>query len=130
MSIAITEVQRAIQDSVRDVSRRASVLATVRALEPGTADPGGWRAHWPDLATLGLFAIALPERLGGIGATLADQAAAVEQAAEDLVPGPVLPTVLAALLLVDTPAEELARGLAAGTGTAGVALVPGGVTAT
>ncbi len=49
-------------------------------------------------------------------------AAAVEQAAEDLVPGPVLPTVLAALLLVDTPAEELARRFGAGAGTAGVAL--------
>jgi alkylation response protein AidB-like acyl-CoA dehydrogenase len=130
VSIAITEVQRAIQDSVRDVARRAGVLDTVRALEPGAAAPGDWRAHWPELARLGLFAIALPERLGGVGGTLVDQAAAVEQAAEDLVPGPILPTVLAARLLVGTPAEELARRFSDGSGTAGVALTPGDVTAT
>ncbi|MPZ80711.1 MAG: acyl-CoA dehydrogenase [Actinophytocola sp.] len=128
MSIAITEVQLAIQDSVRDVSKRAGVLATVRASEPGAAEPAGWRTHWPDLATLGLFAIALPERLGGVGGTLVDQAAAVEQAAEDLVPGPVLPTVLAALLVVGSPAEPLARLLAEGEATAGVALTPGTLT--
>jgi 3-oxochol-4-en-24-oyl-CoA dehydrogenase len=130
VSIAISEVQLAIQDSVRDVSKRAGVLATVRALEPGAAEPGDWRTLWPDLATLGLFAIALPERLGGVGGTLADQAAAVEQAAEDLVPGPVLPTVLAAALLVGTPAEDLTRALADGSATAGVALEPGDLTAT
>ena len=130
MSIAITEVQLAIQDSVRDVARRADVLATVRALEPGAASPGDWRALWPDLATLGLFGIALPERLGGVGGTLADQAAAVEQAAEELLPGPVLPTVLAASLLAGTPAEQIARCLADGSGTAGVALDPGDVVAT
>ncbi|HEY0450995.1 acyl-CoA dehydrogenase [Actinophytocola sp.] len=126
MSIAITEVQLAIQDSVRDVSKRTGVLATVRGMEPGSAGSGGWRTHWPDLATLGLFAIALPERLGGVGGTLVDQAAAIEQAAEDLVPGPVLPTVLTALLAMST-AEPLARRLADGTATAGVALSPGTV---
>jgi alkylation response protein AidB-like acyl-CoA dehydrogenase len=130
VSIAITEVQLAIQDSVHDVSKRASVLATVRALEPGAAPPGDWRAHWPDLATLGLFAMALPERLGGVGAALVDQAAALEQAAEDLVPGPVLPTVLAALVLAGTPAEDAVARLAGGSATAGVALEPGSVVAT
>jgi alkylation response protein AidB-like acyl-CoA dehydrogenase len=130
VSIAITEVQLAIQDSVRDVSKRAGVLATVRALEPGAGTPGDWRVHWPDLATLGLFAIALPERLGGLGASLVDHAAALERAAEDLVPGPVLPTVLAALALENTPAEDLAGRLADGSATAGVAFEPGSVVAT
>ncbi len=124
VSIAITGVQLAIQDSVRDVAKRAGMPAAVRALEPGAGDPDGWRAHWPDLAALGLFAIALPEPLGA-GGTLVDQAAAVEQAAEDLVPGPVLPTVLAGLLLAGTPAADVARRFAEGTGTAGVALGPG-----
>ncbi|OLF18935.1 acyl-CoA dehydrogenase [Actinophytocola xanthii] len=125
MSIAITGEQLAIQDSVRDVSARADMLATVRALEPGAG--GDWRGHWAELAALGLFAIALPERLGGAGGTLVDQAAALEQSAEGLVPGPVLPTALTALALVDTAAEDLVPLLGDGRATAGVALDPGTV---
>ncbi len=123
VSIAITEEQLAIQGSVRDASARAGTLACVRAMETAPTD---WTAHWPALATLGLFAITLPERLGGVGGTLVDQAAAVEQAAEDLVPGPVLPTVLATLLVGDPTLQE---ALAAGRATAAVALGPGSLTA-
>ena len=132
MSIAITGEQLAIQDSVRDVAARVDLLATVRAQEPGTGDGtcADWRAHWSDLATLGLFGVAVPERLGGIGGTLVDQAAAVEQAAEHLVPGPVLPTVLTALVLVGTEAEDLVGRLACGSATAGFALEPGTLTVT
>ena len=123
MSIALTEEQLAIQGSVRDAAARANTLACVRAMETA---PSGWTTHWPDLATLGLFAITLPELLGGVGGTLVDQAAAVEQAAEDLVPGPVLPTVLATLLVGD---PALRAALAAGQVTAAVALGPGSLTA-
>jgi 3-oxochol-4-en-24-oyl-CoA dehydrogenase len=123
VSIAITGEQLAIQDSVRDVAQRAGMLATVRALESGAG--GDWREHWADLSALGLFGIAVPERLGGIGGTLTDQVAAVEQAAENLVPGPVLPTVLTALVLAGTPARDLVPRLVDGRATAGFALEPG-----
>ena len=118
MSIAITEEQLAIQGSLREVSTRAGMLDCVRIME---TRPGEWAAHWPALAALGLFAVTVPERLGGIGGSLVDQAAALEQAAEDLVPGPVLPTVLATLLITD---DDLLADLAAGRRTAGIALVP------
>ena len=47
------------------------------------------------LADLGIFSIALPAEAGGAGGTVADLAAALEQLTDALVPGPVMPTLLA-----------------------------------
>jgi alkylation response protein AidB-like acyl-CoA dehydrogenase len=127
MAMAITEEQRAVQRAVSDATLRAGTIGTVRAMAAGA--PDAWRAHWPELAGLGLFGIALPEELGGAGSGLDDQCAALEQAAFALVPGPVLPTVLAGLLLARHPelpvAKELVPALAGGSATAAVALSPG-----
>ena len=85
VSIAITGEQLAIQESVRDVAARAGTRATVRAME---TEPDAWSRHWDSFADLGLFTITSD------GGTLVDQVAALEVAAEQLVPGPVLPAVL------------------------------------
>jgi alkylation response protein AidB-like acyl-CoA dehydrogenase len=115
--IAITEEQRAIQQSIADATARMRPVDTVRS-----AEPDGWRRHWPELARLGLFSIT--EQGGGLD----DQCAALEQAAAALVPGPLLPTVLAGILLArqqDSPlAKELLQGIADGIATAAVALGP------
>ena len=124
MAIAITEEQLAVQQAISDATSRAGTIGTVRAMMSGESD--AWRALWPELARIGLFSIALPDDLGGAGGGLDDQCAALEQAAADLVPGPVLPTVLAGILLARQPdsvvAKELLPGLADGTSTAAVAL--------
>ncbi len=90
VSIAITGEQLAIQESVRDVAARAGTRATVRAME---TEPDAWARHWDSFADLGLFTITSD------GGTLVDQVAALEVAAEQLVPGPVLPTVLGNLVV-------------------------------
>ena len=89
--IAITPDQLALQASIRDWAKQAGPVAAVRRPAPGNA-------YLSDLAALGIFAIALPEEAGGAGGTVADLAAALEQLAVALVPGPVLPTALAGLL--------------------------------
>src|SRR5205823_7430609 len=102
---------------------RADTLRTVRAMESGS---DGWRAHWADVSDLGILAIAVPEELGGAGGEVVDLAAALEQLADALVPGPILATALAALALSGCPdlpaAKELVPALAAGRATAAVAL--------
>jgi 3-oxochol-4-en-24-oyl-CoA dehydrogenase len=122
VSIAITEEQRAIGESIKAWAAGAGVLATVR----GTEGAKHWREHWADLAHLGLFAMVLPDEDGSV----ADLAAALEQTAAALVPGPVLPTVLTGLLLArapDTPAaKELLPALAEGGIPVAVGLTPGG----
>ena len=98
MPIAITPDQVALQASIRDWAKQAGPLAAVRRLEPGgPAEPEAWTTCLSEVAGLGVFSIAVPgEARGG---ALTDLAAALEQLAVALVPGPVLPTALAGLLL-------------------------------
>ncbi|WP_034276114.1 acyl-CoA dehydrogenase family protein [Haloechinothrix halophila] len=126
MPIAITDTQRALADSIRDWAERAGSVAAAR--------DGAPERTWAGLADIGLFGIAVPDELGGAGASIADAAAGLEAAAEALVPGPVLSTMLAAVLLgrhADAAvAKEVVPGLVAGTSRAAVALEPGTVTGT
>ena len=105
MPIAMTDEQRAVQAGVREWAAKAE--------RP---------VHWPDLAGLGVFSLTRPEE----GGSLVDLAAVLEQAADSLVPGPVLSTALAGVLLAAT---DLARPLADGSVTVALALSGGTVRA-
>ncbi|GAA5111992.1 acyl-CoA dehydrogenase [Haloechinothrix salitolerans] len=124
MPIAITDTQRALADSIREWAKRSHPVEAARDAAP--------ERTWAGLADIGLFGIAVPDDLGGAGASVADAAAGLEAAAEVLVPGPVLPTMLAAAFLghhADAAlAKELVPGLVAGTSWAAVALDPATVT--
>ncbi len=98
MPIAITEDQLALADSIRSLTK---------AGEPS----------WPDLAALGIFGITQPEAVGGAGGSAADLAAALEQLTHSGVRGPLLPTLLAGLILGEHPLQNAIM-----TGTATVAL--------
>ncbi|WP_424235918.1 acyl-CoA dehydrogenase family protein [Actinophytocola sp.] len=56
-------------------------------------EPTAWTRHWPAVTGLGLLTITVD------GGTLTDQAAAVEESARHLVPGPLLPSVLTTVLV-------------------------------
>ncbi|GAA5048417.1 acyl-CoA dehydrogenase [Nocardia callitridis] len=76
-------------------------------------DPEGfWRGYWPALAELGIFRVAVAEDAGGAGGSVADLAVLVEQAAHDLVGGPVLTTAVANLITVGGLDEDLPCGIA------------------
>ncbi|MDT4947731.1 MAG: 3-oxochol-4-en-24-oyl-CoA dehydrogenase [Pseudonocardiales bacterium] len=119
MPIAMTENQRALADSVRSWAARAKPVEASRALE---SDADRWRGPWPEFAALGVLASALPEAAGGGGGSVGDLAVALEQAADALVPGPVLPTALVGLVLAEHAGDpEILSRLAAGELTAGIA---------
>ena len=125
MPIAMTQEQQALQASLRDWAKRAAPLVLVRALEPGKpADRvAAVAAQLNELGALGVFAIPLD------GGTVADLAAALEQLAAALAPGPVLPTALASLLLTRSGRQqELLAALAQARASACVALTPGTLT--
>ena len=133
MPIAATDEQLALQASIRDWAKRAGPLAFVRSLEPGpdAGSPGcagpDWAGPgWAGLAGLGVFSIALPAAAGGADGTVTDLAAALEELTLALAPGPVLPTLLAGLVLAPhagLPAvPPLLTALAAGAATATVSL--------
>ncbi len=138
MPIAITEEQLALQASVRDWAKRARSLELVRGLE--TAGPGGHglasasadgpaAERWSSLAELGVFAIGADP--GGAEGTTADLAAALAGLAESLVPGPLLPTLLARLVLASSEsaaAAKLAAAIGSGEISVAAAFGPAGVT--
>ncbi|HEX4360339.1 MAG TPA: acyl-CoA dehydrogenase [Pseudonocardia sp.] len=123
-SVATTGEQLALRDAVRACAERTEPITAVRGV-----DPAGARACWAGLAGIGVFGVGVPAELGGAGGTVPDAAAALEQAAAELLPGPVLPTVLAGLLLARRPdaavAKELLPGIAEGAVPVAAALDPG-----
>lgn len=123
MSIATTPEHTAVADAIGQWSKKVSVITAVRAGEPGAdiaAKP--WPALFRELAELGVFAAAVPERNGGMDALFIDLAVMLEQTGHDLVPGPVAGTALSALLAaVSGPKNEnalLGRLIAGETGAA------------
>jgi alkylation response protein AidB-like acyl-CoA dehydrogenase len=145
LPIAITDEQLALQSSIREWAKRAGAIEAVRGLEPGPprqpdglhavtpAGPAAAAERWASLAELGVFAIGRPAAAGGAGGTTSDLAAAIAQLTDSLVPGPVLPTLLAGLALAAStdPAVAAEHGprLAAGEISVAAALDPGSITA-
>ncbi|WP_167097286.1 acyl-CoA dehydrogenase [Mycobacterium sp. DL592] len=117
MSATITDEQFAARELVRSWASSATAHAAVREVEQGT--PDAWRPVYSGLAELGLFGVAVPEEAGGAGGSLQDLTAMVEEAARALIPGPVVTTALATLVVTD---QDLLDALASGQRTAGVAL--------
>ncbi|MFD4316631.1 acyl-CoA dehydrogenase [Streptomyces sp. NPDC058548] len=114
MGIAITHEQRELARSVRGWLTRAVPPEEVRKhLDvPDTAT--GRPAYWDAAAGQGLLGVHLPEEYGGGGGDLGDLVVVVEEAARALLPGPYLPSVLAAELLRRGGSGELAAALASG----------------
>ncbi|WP_442800141.1 acyl-CoA dehydrogenase family protein [Nocardia sp. NBC_01730] len=87
--------------------------ASVRPIATMRTDPADfWRAYWPALAEIGIFRVAVSEDAGGAGGSVTDLAVLVEQAAHDLVGGPVLATALANLITAGRLDEDLPCGVA------------------
>jgi 3-oxochol-4-en-24-oyl-CoA dehydrogenase len=133
LPIASTDEQVALASSLREWAKRAGTIDVVRSQEPGGTDAPGAADRWAGLTDLGIFGIGIPETAGGAGGTAADLAVVVFQATQSLVPGPLLPTLLAGQLLAgcaDAPlAREVRPALHAGRVSVAVALSSGSLTA-
>ncbi|MFF8414483.1 acyl-CoA dehydrogenase [Streptomyces omiyaensis] len=99
MGIAITHEQRDLARSVRAWLTRAAPPEELRRWLDAPEPPRGRPGHWDAAAAQGLLGIHVPEEHGGGGGGLDDLAVVVEETARALLPGPYLPTVLAAALL-------------------------------
>jgi alkylation response protein AidB-like acyl-CoA dehydrogenase len=117
VATTITDEQFAARELVRDWAAGSGATEAVRDIEQG--EPKAWRPLYDGLAGLGLFGVAVPEESGGAGGSIEDLSAMVEEAAKALVPGPVVTTALATLVVSD---PQLRAALASGERTAGVAL--------
>jgi alkylation response protein AidB-like acyl-CoA dehydrogenase len=109
VTIATTDEHKAVQESMRGWAAAVHPIATMRS-----GAPGYWREFWPGLVGLGIFRVAVPEEAGGAGGCVSDLAVLIEQAAHDLVGGPVTATALAGLVAGDTLDEDTPCGIALG----------------
>ncbi|MGA7417072.1 MAG: acyl-CoA dehydrogenase family protein, partial [Acidimicrobiales bacterium] len=117
MPIAISEEHQALARTVRrwldthcePKVARALLDAEVEELQP----------VWRDLAAQGWLGIHVPERWGGGGYGLLELAVILEETGSSLVPGPLLPTVVASAAVAesgtDLQAGELLPGLVDGS---------------
>ncbi|GAA2804153.1 acyl-CoA dehydrogenase [Streptomyces showdoensis] len=130
MGIAITHEQRELARSVHGWLARAAPPEDVRKHLDAPGGAAGRPAYWDGAAAQGLLGIHLPEGCeGGGGGSLVDLAVVLEEAGRALLPGPYLPTVLAAELLHRAGRGEDAGALATGERIGAVALGPGTLTA-
>ncbi len=113
MSTRQTE-QREMRRTVADFLDKHSRLRDVVFTEPGY-DPELWRRA---CAELGVSALLVPERCGGMGLDFADAAVVLAEFGRRLVPSPLLTTLVATAVLdaCGTPeADELLARIADGT---------------
>ena len=122
MGIAITHEQRELGRSVRGWLARAVPPEEVRKHLDVPDAAAGRPAYWDAAAEQGLLGLHLPEGYDGGGGDLVDLAVVVEEAARALLPGPYLPSVLAAEVLHRAGQGELAASIARGERIAAVAL--------
>lgn len=126
MRFLLDDEQREFTRSLDAMLRAAGTPAAVRAWAAGDTAPG--RALWTRLAGAGVFALAVPERHGGLGPRPVELAAAFVELGRHAVPGPLVETVAAAALLDRTDRVGRTDGAetAGGTDQAGGTQTAGG----
>lgn len=107
MHFELTEDQLALQEGLRNFCAGRFDITTVRALE---ASGGVDRGAWSELAEMGVFALRLPEREGGVDLGWADAVLVFEELGRALVPGPVVWTHLVAGLIEGAASGEVIVG--------------------
>ncbi|MFF8787217.1 acyl-CoA dehydrogenase [Streptomyces sp. NPDC015125] len=131
MGIGITAEHRDLAEAAGGWAARAVPPEAVRKLLDTAPGPQGRPPYWGRLAAQGLLGLHLPEADGGGGGELLDLAVVLEELGRAALPGPYLPTTLAAELLHRGGGHRpLVRALADGERIAAVALGPGALTAT
>src|SRR5262245_39073961 len=131
MGLAVTDDHAELAATVRRWAEARGLLAEARAaLEAPTPALGGdghegealppW---WAEVAEMGWLGLAVDVDHGGQGYGLAEVAVVLEELGRWCTPGPLLPTVIAAVAVDRWAADPaLARPLADGTMVGGLAL--------
>jgi len=98
MTIARSAEQAQFAGSLHDMLAAADGPGIARAWAAGDRVPG--LAAWRALAALGVTALAVPERAGGLGASFTDVVVSCEEIGHHALPGPVAESVAAVPVLL------------------------------
>jgi 3-oxochol-4-en-24-oyl-CoA dehydrogenase len=114
--VALTDEQIQLTDSMAGFAQRHGGLELTRSQFDAIA-AGTRPDFWPALVAQGLHAVHLPEQFGGQGGSLAEAACVIDAAGYGLLPGPLLPTVIAGAVVAtadDPAAGTLLAAIVAG----------------
>jgi alkylation response protein AidB-like acyl-CoA dehydrogenase len=108
LDYSLTEDHQALQAAYRDFFKTHCPIETVRAAEESGFD----KNLWERLCGMGATTMALPDTVGGDGATLVDLTLVAEEIGRSLAPVPWIDHVCAARLLarLDSAAPEVVNG--------------------
>jgi len=127
VNFGFTEEQELLRQQVRKFLDDRAPLDAVRGL---LETPHGYSAElWKEMAALGWLGLTIPERYGGAGLAWVDLVILLEESGRNLLPSPLVSTVLAAAAIDRAGTEaQKARylpGLADGTRIGTLALLDG-----
>ena len=108
MYFALTDEQRALQSTVRDFIGDRFPLSAVRDLYDDDSNDGDPAELWKSIGDQGWLAVLIDEQYDGLGLGLLDAAVLARCWGEGCVPGPFLPTLVAAeaIRLGGTPEQK------------------------
>ncbi len=112
INLVPTAEQQQVIDSVTDFLKNKLPVERLRdrKIAPGAAE----RREWQQMAGLGWFGFGLPEELGGIGFSLAEEALAFREFGRNLVSPSVLAATLGAQVAARAGQRELADAILSG----------------
>src|SRR3712207_3284390 len=104
MDLGLTEEQELLKNSARDFLEKNVPEAYVRQMEE---DETGYSPEvWKSMAEQGWQGIIIPEEYGGAGFAFLDLIVLLEEFGRALVPGPFVPTMIAATAIMEGGSEE------------------------
>jgi len=109
MGLVLSEDQQMLKKAAADFVKKESPVSRVRVLRDSDDPVGFSRDLWAKMAGLGWPAIAIPEDDGGLGMGCVELACVLEECGRNLVPEPLLSTVLlgaGALMLGGSQAQK------------------------
>jgi 3-oxocholest-4-en-26-oyl-CoA dehydrogenase beta subunit len=112
MEFSLSEEQKILRKSARDFLKSECPSSLVKQM---AEDEKGYSPSlWQKMAQLGWQGLVFPERYNGGGGSFQDLVVLLEETGRVLLPGPLLPTVLGGLIILECGSEEQKAALLPG----------------
>jgi alkylation response protein AidB-like acyl-CoA dehydrogenase len=104
MDLRFTEAQEILRKAARDFLTTECPKTLVRELEK--SEKGYSPELWKKMAELGWMGLVIPEQYEGIGYTFQDLTVLLEEVGRNILPGPLMPTVICTFPILEGGTEE------------------------
>jgi alkylation response protein AidB-like acyl-CoA dehydrogenase len=104
MDLRFTEAQEILRKMARDFLATECPKTLVRELEK--SEKGYSPELWKKMAELGWMGLIIPEKYEGMGYTFQDLTVLLEETGRNILPGPLIPTVISTFPILEAGTEE------------------------